>query len=97
MQAKLWGDRHPKRAPKPGQFEVRVITPPPKSLGIHRFPVNTHNGDQIAVNGKDYVVSSISLRFQRIHGKYVRQHSRLDVQSTAIYFTTRQLDNLIDT
>jgi hypothetical protein len=32
-----------------GFFEVKNINPPPKSLGIHRLPVDTHNGDQITV------------------------------------------------
>lgn len=35
-----------------GTFEVRIVTPPPTSLGIHRFPPDTHNGDQIEVDGK---------------------------------------------
>ena len=32
-----------------GVFEVEKINPPPKSLGIHHLPVDTHNGDQITV------------------------------------------------
>ena len=35
-----------------GTFEVRIVTPPPTSLGIHQFPPDTHNGDQIEVDGK---------------------------------------------
>ncbi len=38
--------------PAPGTFEVRIVTPPPTSLGIHRLPPDTHNGDQIEVDGK---------------------------------------------
>lgn len=34
-----------------GQFEVKVITPPPRSLGVHVLPPDTHNGDQIEVDG----------------------------------------------
>ena len=33
----------------PGVFEVQRINPPPKSLGIHNLPADTHNGDQITV------------------------------------------------
>ena len=33
-----------------GLFEVQRINPPPKSLGIHSLPVNTHNGDQITID-----------------------------------------------
>lgn len=95
-QGYLWGGQNRGRAAKPGQFEVRVLTPPPKSLGIHRFPPNTHNGDQIEVDGKDYVVASISLKYHRVGGKYVRMHNRLNVQSTGLYFTTQQLNKLLE-
>ena len=29
-----------------------MITPPKESLGIHALPPDTHNGDQIQVEGK---------------------------------------------
>ena len=35
-----------------GQFEVKVLSPPPRTLGIHNFPADTHNGDQIEVEGQ---------------------------------------------
>ncbi|GMH41907.1 hypothetical protein BSKO_09817 [Bryopsis sp. KO-2023] len=89
------GGRRRRRNPDPNRYEVRVITPPPRSLGIHKFPPNTHNGDQIEVDGTDYVVSSVSVRYRRQGGRYVRQPARLDVQTTALYFTTRQLDGLM--
>ena len=38
-----------RRMPDTGLFEVQKINPPPKSLGIHNLPVDTHNGDQITV------------------------------------------------
>ncbi|KAK9853098.1 hypothetical protein WJX84_005554, partial [Apatococcus fuscideae] len=48
----ICGRSHRRRARQPGTFEVRIVTPPPTSLGIHRFPPDTHNGDQIEVDGK---------------------------------------------
>ncbi len=35
-----------------GFFEVKKISPPAESLGIHELPSNTHNGDQISVRGE---------------------------------------------
>lgn len=35
-----------------GLFEVQVVTPPKESLGIHALPPDTHNGDQINIDGK---------------------------------------------
>jgi hypothetical protein len=35
-------------------FEVVDTTPPPQSLGIHEFPPNTHNGEQIVVRSPSY-------------------------------------------
>ena len=37
------------KASLPGQFEVEEVSPPPTSLGIHRLPPKTHNGDQLSV------------------------------------------------
>ena len=41
--------QQPKRAQKPGFFEVEEVSPPPESLGIHVLPPKTHNGDQLSV------------------------------------------------
>ena len=35
-----------------GLFEVKDLSPPPKVLGIHSLPPDTHNGDQIEVEGQ---------------------------------------------
>lgn len=35
----------------PGMFEVRIMTPPPKSLGIHSLPPGTTSGEVIEVEG----------------------------------------------
>ncbi|KAK9813251.1 hypothetical protein WJX72_011483 [[Myrmecia] bisecta] len=84
------------KARRPGTFEVRVITPPPESLGIHSLPANTHNGDQIEVNGQDYVVSGLVVQYKLVRGAYQREHHRLDVQQTGRYFLNLCLDNLYD-
>lgn len=42
-----------------GLFEVQKINPPPKSLGIHNLPVDTHNGDQITVEDEVRTPKSI--------------------------------------
>jgi len=40
------------------QFEVLTRTPPPRSLGTHKFPKNTHCGDTIELRNKYFVVSA---------------------------------------
>ena len=40
------------RACSAGFFEVKKISPPAESLGIHELPHNTHNGDMISVHGE---------------------------------------------
>ena len=35
-----------------GMFEVKDVSPPPRILGIHSLPPDTHNGDQIEVEGQ---------------------------------------------
>lgn len=82
--------------PCPGTFEVSIITPPPHSLGIHALPQNTHNGDQIEVNGSDYVVSSVVLQYKLVGGRYRREHNRLEVQQTGRYFLNMHLQSLLD-
>lgn len=36
-----------RKARKPGLFEIKVMTPPPASLGIYALPPNTHNGEEV--------------------------------------------------
>lgn len=47
-----------------GLFEVKDLSPPPKILGIHSLPPDTHNGDQIEVEGQ-VRLSAISLLTRR--------------------------------
>jgi hypothetical protein len=50
-----------------GFFEVKKISPPAESLGIHELPSNTHNGDQISVRGEVCDVSEVQRRYAREH------------------------------
>lgn len=58
----------------------QVVTPPARSLGIFLLPPNTHNGEEIEILGDAYVVTCTCIMFKLAGGKYVRDHSRLDVQ-----------------
>ncbi|KAF8069411.1 hypothetical protein HT031_001526 [Scenedesmus sp. PABB004] len=107
------------------------MTPPPKSLGIYALPPNTHNGEEIEIDGAGYVVTSLVLKYRasggaraaraaragtgaaararrcadasaaararaQLHkGRYVRDHSRLEVQPTSRFFLNIMLDSLI--
>ncbi len=49
----VWrGAAKPRGVGAAGFFEVKKISPPAESLGIHELPSNTHNGDQISVRGE---------------------------------------------
>lgn len=84
------------KAKRPGLFEVQVVTPPKESLGVHSFHPDTHNGDHIHVQGKDWVVSSLVLKYKLVRGKYEREHNRLNVQEMSRYFLNMHLDTLLD-
>lgn len=71
------------------------MTPPPKSLGIYALPWNTHNGEEIEIDGQGYVVTSLVLQYKLVKGKYVRDHNKLEVQPTGRYFLNMMLENLI--
>lgn len=86
-----------RRAGKPGLFEVKDVSPPPRTLGIHSLPPDTHNGDQIEVEGQDYVVDSVILHYKLVGGKYQRDHNQLAVQSTSRYFLNKYLDHMYKT
>lgn len=83
------------RAKQPGLFEVQVVTPPPRSLGIYALPPLTHNGEEINVDGLDFVVTALVVQFKLERGKYVRNHNRLDVQPTGRWLLNQQLDSLL--
>eukprot|EP00775_Hariotina_reticulata_P011627 gene11627-11771_t len=84
-----------RKARTPGLFEIKVVTPPPRSLGIYALPPNTHNGEQIEIDGQGYVVTSLVLKYKLVKGKYVRDHSRLEVLPTSRYFLNMMLDGLV--
>eukprot|EP00878_Enallax_costatus_P015703 GHUV01016452.1.p1 GENE.GHUV01016452.1~~GHUV01016452.1.p1 ORF type:complete len:167 (+),score=59.64 GHUV01016452.1:421-921(+) len=52
------------KARKPGLFEIKVMTPPPRSLGIYALPPTTHNGEEIEIDGNGYVVTSLVLQYK---------------------------------
>lgn len=53
-----------RKARKPGLFEVMVPTPPPRSLGVWALPPNTHNGDEVELDGDSYVVTGLVLQYK---------------------------------
>uniref|UniRef100_A0A061RL69 Uncharacterized protein n=1 Tax=Tetraselmis sp. GSL018 TaxID=582737 RepID=A0A061RL69_9CHLO len=85
-----------RKARTPGFFEVKVITPPPRSLGIHSLEPNTGCGDEVEVDGDTFVVSSVVLQYKLQRGKYVRDHNRLEVQPTSRYFVNRFLQDVFE-
>ncbi|KAG2451376.1 hypothetical protein HYH02_003978 [Chlamydomonas schloesseri] len=84
-----------KKAKQPGLYEVQVVTPPPRSLGIYALPPNTQCGEEIDVEGQGYVVTTVVLQYKLRGGKYVRDHNRLDVQPTGRWLVNQMLENLI--
>lgn len=75
-------------------FEVQDMSPPPCSLGIHALPPNTHNGDQIEVDGSAYVVQCVVLQYRLVRGKYRREHAKLEVQGTGRMLANLFLEDL---
>ncbi len=76
---------------------VSVAPPKHNSLGVHELPPNTHNGDLIHVQGEDYVVSSVVLRYKLVGGRYQRDHNRLEVQQMGRFFTLQYLEQQFHT
>lgn len=74
---------------------MRVVTPPPRSLGIYVLPPNTQCGEEIDVEGSSYVVTTVVLQYKLRGGKYVRDHNRLDVQPTGRWLVNQMLEDLI--
>ena len=63
--------------PKKMLYEVKVVTPPERSLGPHMLPKNTHCGDTIELkNNKYYVVDRVCTHYRLEYGKYRRDHTR---------------------
>ncbi|PNH09597.1 hypothetical protein TSOC_003755, partial [Tetrabaena socialis] len=84
-----------KKAKQPGLYEVRIATPPPRSLGIYALPPNTQCGEQIDVEGASYVVTTVVLQYKLRGGRYVREHNRLEVQPTGRWLVNQMLNNLV--
>ncbi|KAG1680431.1 hypothetical protein FOA52_015524 [Chlamydomonas sp. UWO 241] len=83
------------KARQPGRFEIQVVAPPPRSLGIFALPPLTHNGEMIEVDGDGYVVTATVFQFKLQKGKYVRDHNRLDVLPTGRWLLNQQLESLL--
>jgi hypothetical protein len=84
------------RKPKaPGMFEVRVVTPPPRSLGVYELPPLTHTGEELVIDGEGYVVQRLVLQYKLKAGKYERDHNALEVTPTGRWFTEQMLQNLM--
>mmetsp|Transcript_5690 Transcript_5690/g.25688 ORF Transcript_5690/g.25688 Transcript_5690/m.25688 type:complete len:135 (-) Transcript_5690:978-1382(-) len=83
--------------PRKMQFEVKVVTPPERSLGPHMLPKNTHCGDTIELkNNKYYVVDRVCTHYKLEYGKYKRDDTRLYVQEASRYILNRALDSLLE-
>ena len=83
--------------PKKMLYEVKVVTPPERSLGPHMLPKNTHCGDTIELkNNKYYVVDRVCTHYRLEYGKYRRDHTGLYVQEASRYILNRHLDALLD-
>ncbi|KAL4423425.1 hypothetical protein ABPG77_010003 [Micractinium sp. CCAP 211/92] len=83
-----------RKARMPGLFEVQDVSPPPRSLGIHALPPNTHNGDQIEVEGSAFVVQAVVMQYKLVRGKYRRDHARLEVQNTGRMLANMYLEEM---
>jgi len=83
-------------AQEPGLFEVRVLSPPPRSLGIHSLPPNTHCGETIEVDGEWYIVAKLVCQYKLHGGRYVRDHHRLDVERSERWVMNRYLEGLLE-
>jgi hypothetical protein len=84
------------QATKPDIFEVEDISPPSTSLGLHRLPRNTTNGDEITVRGHSYIVRSTVVRYKLSRGRYRLDHKRLQVLGTGRYLANLYLENLME-
>ena len=58
--------------------------------------MNTHCEEVIEVDGKDYVVKSLVLKYRRERGKYIKDTYKLEVQTTSRYLLNQMLENLLE-
>ena len=72
------------------------MSPPPKSLGAHALPPDTHNGDRIELDGTEYVVRGLVLRYRLVRGRYERDASVLEVSTQGRFLVERFLQGLLE-
>jgi len=77
-------------------YEVKLISPPAKSLGMHLLPHNTQCGETVEVQDQAYIVSRVTYVYKLSKGKYARSSTRLDVTATGRYIINRYLNDLLD-
>jgi len=77
-------------------YEVKVTTPPERSLGTHRFPANTHCGDTIELRNRYFVVDKVAYHYKLERGKYRKDDSRLYVQEATRFLLNKHLDSLLE-
>lgn len=80
----------------PHPYKVVEITPPPKNLGIRCFPSNLQCGESVTIEGRAYMISAVTHRYQLRKGKYEPSEKRLDVLSTGRYIVNLYLENLLE-
>lgn len=78
--------------PKLVPYSVRVATPPPKELGVHRLPKNTTCGETIEVKNGWFIVSKVTTSYSLERGRYKKDGSRLDVESAERFFVNASLE-----
>ena len=86
----------PSSLPTARVFDVLQITPPPRSLGAHALPPDTHNGDRIELpDGAVFVVRGVVLNYRLRGGRYVRANATLEVASQGRFLVEKMLEELI--
>ena len=78
--------------PKLVPYSVRVATPPPKELGVHRLPKNTTCGETIEVKNGWFIVNKVTTSYSLERGRYKKDGSRLDVESAERFFVNASLE-----
>jgi len=89
------GDSGERKGPKKMYYEVKQTTPPQRSLGTHKFPLNTHCGDTIELRNRYFVVDKVTVHYKLEYGKYRKDDTRLYVQEATRYLLNKHLDSLL--
>ncbi|CEF99541.1 unnamed product [Ostreococcus tauri] len=74
-------------------FAVRVATPPPRELGVHKLPKNTTCGETIEVRDGWFIVNRVTTMYSLERGKYRRDGQRVEVESAERYFVNASLES----